>query len=76
MIRKAPEFSCADKNGKLHTLADYAGSWLVVYFYPRDDTPGCTVEACEFRDSYAVSYTHLFEMHKLLHTTVKEGTNI
>lgn len=52
MIRKAPEFSCADKDGKLHTLADYAGSWLVVYFYPRDDTPGCTVEACEFRDSY------------------------
>ncbi|MCA9341176.1 peroxiredoxin [Candidatus Saccharibacteria bacterium] len=39
-----------DSNGKFHSLIDYKGSWLVLYFYPKDDTPGCTVEACGFRD--------------------------
>ncbi len=47
---KAPDFSLPDQNGKTHTLKDYAGKWLVVYFYPKDDTPGCTTEACSFRD--------------------------
>lgn len=51
-MRKAPDFNALDKDGKMHALADYEGSWLVVYFYPKDDTPGCTLEACEFRDSY------------------------
>lgn len=46
----APDFSLADADGKVWSLADFAGSTLVLYFYPRDDTPGCTVEACEFRD--------------------------
>lgn len=46
----APDFSLPDETGKLHTLKDYAGSWVVVYFYPKDDTPGCTIEACSFRD--------------------------
>lgn len=46
----APSFELMDQNGKLHTLADYRGRWLVLYFYPKDDTPGCTTEACEFRD--------------------------
>ena len=46
----APLFSLPDQNGKVHTLDDYKGRWLVLYFYPKDDTPGCTQEACEFRD--------------------------
>jgi len=46
----APSFSLPDQLGKLHTLLDYNGRWLVLYFYPKDDTPGCTQEACAFRD--------------------------
>lgn len=46
----APAFSLPDQNGKVHNLADYAGRWVVLYFYPKDDTPGCTTEACNFRD--------------------------
>ncbi|MCB9820140.1 peroxiredoxin [Candidatus Nomurabacteria bacterium] len=47
---KAPDFSLIDETGKTRQLSDYRGSWLVLYFYPKDDTPGCTVEACSFRD--------------------------
>ena len=47
---KAPDFTLPDQNNTMHSLADYAGKWLVVYFYPKDDTPGCTKEACAFRD--------------------------
>ena len=46
----APAFALPDQAGKMHALADYAGRWLVLYFYPKDDTPGCTTEACNFRD--------------------------
>ena len=46
----APAFSLPDQAGKTHALADYAGRWLVLYFYPKDDTPGCTKESCDFRD--------------------------
>jgi peroxiredoxin Q/BCP len=46
----APSFSLPDQNGKVHSLDDYKGRWVVLYFYPKDDTPGCTQEACEFRD--------------------------
>jgi peroxiredoxin Q/BCP len=49
-MKPAPNFSLPDQTGTVHTLADYAGSWLVLYFYPEDDTPGCTIEACAFRD--------------------------
>ncbi len=48
---KAPEFHLPDENGTYHKLLDYRGKWVVVYFYPKDDTPGCTKEACNFRDS-------------------------
>ena len=48
--KKAPAFKLEDADGKPVTLADYAGKDLVLYFYPRDDTPGCTKEACGFRD--------------------------
>jgi peroxiredoxin Q/BCP len=52
MINKlAPDFSLPDQNGAIHTLSEYHGSWVVLYFYPKDDTPGCTKEACNFRDS-------------------------
>ena len=47
----APDFSLPDANGNVHTLADYKGRWLVLYFYPMDDTPGCTAEACSLRDA-------------------------
>lgn len=48
---KAPDFSLKDQDGVTKTLADFAGKWLVLYFYPKDDTPGCTVEACSLRDA-------------------------
>lgn len=46
----APDFALPDQHGEIHRLADYRGEWLVLYFYPKDDTPGCTTEACSFRD--------------------------
>ena len=46
----APNFELLDQSGNIHKLADYNGKWLVLYFYPKDDTPGCTTEACSFRD--------------------------
>ena len=49
---KAPDFQAEDQDRSVHTLADYRGKWLVLYFYPKDDTPGCTKEACAIRDSY------------------------
>jgi peroxiredoxin Q/BCP len=49
--RKAPAFSLKDQDGNTHRLADYAGKSVVLYFYPKDDTPGCTREACAFRDN-------------------------
>lgn len=49
----APDFSLPDANGKIFKLADLKGQRVVLYFYPRDNTPGCTKEACAFRDSYA-----------------------
>lgn len=48
--RKAPAFALKDQTGKTHKLADYAGQPVVLYFYPKDDTPGCTQETCDFRD--------------------------
>jgi peroxiredoxin Q/BCP len=47
----APDFRLQDQNGEWHELADYKGRWVAVYFYPKDDTPGCTTEACNFRDN-------------------------
>jgi peroxiredoxin Q/BCP len=49
--KKAPAFSLKDQQGKTHRLADYAGRPVVLFFYPKDDTPGCTTEACAFRDN-------------------------
>jgi len=50
----APNFELGDQNGEPHKLSDYLGKRVVLYFYPKDDTPGCTAEACSFRDNYSV----------------------
>ncbi|HER35650.1 MAG: peroxiredoxin [Halothiobacillaceae bacterium] len=47
----APAFTLPDQRSEPHSLSDYRGQWLVLYFYPKDDTPGCTTEACSFRDN-------------------------
>ncbi|MBN2046041.1 MAG: thioredoxin-dependent thiol peroxidase [Anaerolineales bacterium] len=49
----APDFSLKDENGNPHTLSDYQGKVVLLYFYPKDDTSGCTTEACNFRDDYS-----------------------
>ncbi len=50
----APNFELPDGNGQIHRLEDYAGQWVVLYFYPWDDTPGCVAEGCAFRDEYSL----------------------
>ena len=49
---KAPNFSLPDQDGKTHKLSEYRGKKVLLYFYPKDDTPGCTTESCAFRDGY------------------------
>lgn len=51
--KKAPAFTLPDKSGKMYSLKDFAGKKVVLYFYPKDMTPGCTKEACDFRDSFS-----------------------
>lgn len=50
--KKAPAFTLPDEDGKARSLKDYAGKWVLLYFYPKDNTPGCTVEACTIRDQF------------------------
>ena len=50
--QKAPNFQCYNQDNKLITLSDFVGKKLVLYFYPKDDTPGCTAQACNLRDNY------------------------
>lgn len=50
---QAPNFKLLDQDGKETTLSQFLGTWIVLYFYPKDDTPGCTKEACNFRDTFA-----------------------
>lgn len=50
--QKAPAFKLQDQDGTTHTLKDHVGKWLIIYFYPKDDTPGCTKEACTIADIY------------------------
>ena len=47
----APDFELGDQDGQVHSIEDYRGQWVALYFYPKDGTPGCTTEACEFRDN-------------------------
>lgn len=51
-MKQAPDFALNDQDGVTRQLTDYAGKWVILYFYPKDDTPGCTTEACSFRDEY------------------------
>ena len=51
---KAPDFSLPDQNGVMHTLAEYKGKKLIIYFYPKDSTPGCTKQACGFSERYSL----------------------
>jgi len=51
---KAPQFTVPDQNGDNVSLSDFKGKWIILYFYPKDMTPGCTIEACNFRDEYSV----------------------
>lgn len=51
--QKAPDFKLPDQDGKIHKLSDYKGKWVLIYFYPKDNTPGCTKEACEIRDNFS-----------------------
>ena len=50
--KKAPDFKLPDQDGKMHTLREHNGKWVLLYFYPKDDTPGCTAEACAIRDEF------------------------
>ncbi len=50
--KKAPHFALTDQNGTKHSLKDYVGKYVLLYFYPKDDTPGCTKEACALRDNF------------------------
>ena len=60
--QKAPDFKANDQNGKSVSLSDLAGKNIILYFYPKDDTPGCTAEACSFRDNYESLLAEGFEV--------------
>ena len=58
----APDFTAKDQNGKTVSLSDFIGKTVILYFYPKDDTPGCTAEACDFRDNYQSLIAKGFEV--------------
>jgi len=58
----APDFELQDQFNETHKLSDFRGKKLVLYFYPKDNTPGCTTEACSFRDNYQIFEQHGFEI--------------
>lgn len=60
--QKAPDFTANDQNGKQVSLSDFHGKDVILYFYPKDDTPGCTAEACNFRDNYQSLLKEGFEV--------------
>jgi len=76
--QKAPTFSVNDNNGNLVKLSDFEGKNLVLYFYPKDDTPGCTKEACSFRDSFSEFRNKNIEIRnkKLINLTSKKRAAI
>lgn len=72
---KAPNFSVEDQDGKLHTLKDYKGKKLVIFFYPKASTPGCTAEACNLRDNYKALQAQGYEILGASADSAKRQTN-
>jgi len=72
---KAPDFSVEDQDGKLHTLEDYKGKKLVIFFYPKASTPGCTAQACNLRDNYEVLQNKGYEILGASADTKRRQTN-
>lgn len=72
---KAPDFTAKDQNGKDITLSDYQGKKVILYFYPKDNTPGCTMEACNFRDHYHDLQEKGFEVIGVSADTEKKHQN-
>ena len=72
---KAPDFTLQDQRGDSHTLSDYKGQWVLVYFYPRDNTPGCTTEACAIRDYFPEFETLDVKVFGISTDTVKKHAN-
>lgn len=72
---KAPNFSCEDENGNLIQLGDYSGKKLVLYFYPKDNTPGCTAESCNLRDNYDALLESGYEVLGVSADTQKKHQN-
>ena len=68
---KAPAFEAPDQNGETKRLSDYAGKKLILYFYPKDNTPGCTAEACSLRDGKAVLQEKDWEIVEFSPETVR-----
>lgn len=72
---KAPDFTSTDQNGKTISLKDYKGKKVILYFYPKDNTPGCTMEACNFRDHYEDLQEKGFEVIGVSADTEKKHSN-
>lgn len=72
---KAPDFTSTDQNGKTISLKDYKGKKVILYFYPKDNTPGCTMEACNFRDHYEDLQGKGFEVIGVSADTEKKHSN-
>ena len=72
---KAPEFSLPDENGTVRNLSDYEGKKLILYFYPKDNTPGCTKQACNFRDNYPQIVAKGAEVRGISKDSAKTHTN-
>ena len=72
---KAPDFSVEDQDGKLHTLKDYEGKKLVIFFYPKASTPGCTAQACNLRDNYKALQAQGYEVIGVSADTKRRQTN-
>ena len=69
---QAPDFKLPDQNGEYHRLSQYKGQWILIYFYPKDDTPGCTKEACAIRDNYNQFQKHNIKVLGISADTIKK----
>ncbi len=72
---KAPDFSAQDQNGNQHQLSDFLGKKLIVFFYPKANTPGCTAEACNLSENYATLQNHGYQILGVSADTVKQQLN-